>query len=93
MQMIKKTDTFGYIGRGRKLHFTFRDEEGTLVSHCTNEFGHWVGKPITRIANTIEYNGDGCLDDQNLAVAALKGIRRWVTDQDICKHCWKARIF
>lgn len=37
--LTKQTDTFGYIGRGKKLHFTFRDENDTLVSSCWNAGG------------------------------------------------------
>jgi hypothetical protein len=88
-----QTDTFAYIGRGRKLHFTFRDENGTLVSACTNAGGDWIGKPVTAIAKTVEYLGAVELDDQNRAYDALRQIRPWITEKDICWHCWKARIF
>lgn len=91
--LTKQTDTFGYIGRGKKLHFTFRDETDTLVSSCWNAGGDWIGKPITAIAKTVEYLGTGEIDDQNLAVDTLKEARRWVTYHDICHHCWKARFF
>jgi len=91
--LTKQQDTFGYVGRGRKLHFTLRDQDGTLVSSCWNAGGDWIGKPITSIAKSVEYDGTGEMDDQNLAVDALKKIRGWVTDEDICKNCWKARFF
>lgn len=90
--LTKQQDTFGYVGRGKKLHFTLNDY-GTLVSSCWNAAGDWIGKPITRIGKTVEYEGTGEIGDQNLAVDALKEIRAWVTDEDICKHCWKARFF
>ena len=91
--LTKQTDTFGYIGRGKKLHFTFRDEDGTLVSMCWNAGGDWIGKPITAIAKTVEYEGADELDDQNRAVDALKKIRPWVRENDICWLCWRARLF
>lgn len=101
--MEKMTQAFGYIGRGKKIHFAYVEGDGTngwqqgkpqsddWFSGCHNYGFDYIGKPITHLTDNVEFMGAGELDDQRRAVTALQMKRPYIKDSDICNWCFGGR--
>ena len=101
--MEKMTQAFGYIGRGKKIHFAYVEGDGTngwqqsntesdnWFSGCHNYGGDYIGKPILRPTYNMEFMGAHELDDERRAVTALQIKYPYIKDSDICNWCFGGR--
>jgi hypothetical protein len=89
-EMWEMTDTFGFIGRGKKIHFLFK-EDNQWFTACANDGGDWLGKPSSPIEQ-VTYLGWAELDDQRIAVDELLKKKPNLEESQICLLCYRGRF-
>ena len=87
---VEMTDTFGFVGRGNKIHFLSKTQD-QWFSECVNDGGDWIGKPSNPIEQ-VTYLGWQELDDQRIAVAELLKQRPELKESQICLLCYRGRL-
>ena len=69
-----------------KIHIAWIRDGNQVVTGCYDKGGYWIGKPMLKILETVEYEVFGEADDNNRAIAAvLQKKPEW--SGQICKWC------
>lgn len=84
------TQTFGFMGRGSKLHLLSKQDD-VWMSECVNDGGDSIGKPCLPFYE-VEFDGNMELDDQRLAVYELLRQQSGVRESDVCLLCYRGRL-